>query len=107
MAASTSSIFEANGFSQMTCFLWLRKSRVCGKCRAFGLAIWTASMASLCAISSSEVNRCSNQIIVREGLRLFKAAGIDGGELKFAGFVGGVDELARDPVRTNDCRNVS
>ena len=44
-----------------------------------------------------------NQIIVREGLRLFKAAGIDGGELKFAGFVGGVDELARDPVRSNDC----
>ncbi len=35
--------------------------------------------------------------------RLLKAAGIDGGEFKFAGFVGGVDELAGDPVRTNDC----
>lgn len=44
-----------------------------------------------------------NQVVIRKTLRLLKAAGIDCGELIFAGFVGGVDELARDPVRTDDC----
>ena len=44
-----------------------------------------------------------NQIVVRETLRLLQAAGIDCGELKFAGFMGGVDELAGDPVRANNC----
>ena len=44
-----------------------------------------------------------NEVIVGKTLRLLKAAGIDCGKFKFAGFVGGVDELARDPVRSNDC----
>lgn len=44
-----------------------------------------------------------NEVIVGKTLRLLKAAGIDCGKFQFAGFVGGVDELARDPVRSNDC----
>ena len=44
-----------------------------------------------------------NQVVICKTLRLLKAAGIDCGELIFAGLVGGVDELARDPVRTDDC----
>ncbi len=44
-----------------------------------------------------------NEVVVGKTLRLLKAAGIDCGKFKFAGFVGGVDELAGDPVRTNDC----
>ena len=44
-----------------------------------------------------------DQVIVGKTLRLLKAAGIDCGKFQFAGFVGGVDELARDPVRSNDC----
>ena len=61
MAASTSARFDASGFSQITLILWLRKSCVWEKCREFGLAIYTASMASLSAIASSEVNRCSTE----------------------------------------------
>ena len=44
-----------------------------------------------------------NEVVVSKTLRLLEAAGIDRGKLIFAGFVGGVDELARDPVRSNDC----
>lgn len=40
-------------------------------------------------------------IIISERLRLFKATGVDGGESEFAGFMSGVDKLARDPVSTN------
>jgi urease gamma subunit len=32
-------LMEASGFSQITCFLWLRNSAVCAKCSEFGLAI--------------------------------------------------------------------
>ncbi|MNR01415.1 hypothetical protein D3C85_1172190 [compost metagenome] len=44
-----------------------------------------------------------DEIIIRKRLCLFKAAGIDGGEFEFAGFMGGVNELARDPVRAYNC----
>ncbi|MNS91460.1 hypothetical protein D3C72_1255530 [compost metagenome] len=44
-----------------------------------------------------------DRVIVSKSLRLFKAAGIDGGEFEFAGFMGGVNELARDPVRAYNC----
>ncbi|MEA7931717.1 hypothetical protein ONJ16_27485, partial [Salmonella enterica subsp. enterica serovar Montevideo] len=36
-----------------------------------------------------------------ERLRLFKTTGVNGGEPEFAGFMGGVDKLARDPVSPN------
>ena len=42
-------------------------------------------------------------IIVGEGLGLLKAAGVDSGELIFAGLVGGIDKLFGYPVCTNDC----
>ncbi len=59
-------------------------------------------------IASSEVNRCSTGIIICERLRLFKTTGVNGGEPEFAGFMGGVDKLARDPkVSPNYSRNVS
>jgi len=44
-----------------------------------------------------------DEIVVSKGLRLFKAAGIDCGKFIFAGLMGGIDELTRDPVRPNDC----
>jgi hypothetical protein len=44
-----------------------------------------------------------DEIITGKGLGLFKAAGKNGGEFVFAGLVGGVNELASDPVRSNDC----
>ncbi len=40
-------------------------------------------------------------IIICERLRLFKTTGVNGGEPEFAGFMGGVDKLARDPVSPN------
>ena len=42
-----------------------------------------------------------NEVVVSKTLRLLEAAGIDRGKFIFAGFVGGVDELARDPVRSS------
>lgn len=42
-------------------------------------------------------------VIVGEGLRLLEATGIDRGQLIFAGFMGGIDKLAGDPVCANYC----
>ena len=42
-------------------------------------------------------------VIVGEGLRLLKATRIDCGSLIFAGFMGGIDKLAGDPVCANYC----
>ncbi len=43
-----------------------------------------------------------HRVVARERLRLFKAAGVDRGQGKFARLVGGIDKLARYPVRSNN-----
>ena len=44
-----------------------------------------------------------DRIVIGEGLRLFEAAGVDGGKFIFAGFMGGIDKLLSDPVCANNC----
>lgn len=44
-----------------------------------------------------------DRIVFGEGLRLFEAAGVDGGKFIFAGFMGGIDKLLGDPVCANNC----
>ena len=44
-----------------------------------------------------------DRIVFGEGLRLFEAAGVDGGKFLFAGFMGGIDKLLGDPVCANNC----
>jgi len=42
-------------------------------------------------------------IVAGESLGLLKAAGVDGGEFIFAGFMGGIDKLLGYPVCANNC----
>ena len=57
----------------------------------------TAALSAILAVSILAI-RPRNEM-----LRLFKAAGVNGGKGIFAGLMGGIDELAGDPVRPNDC----
>ncbi len=47
-----------------------------------------------------------DRIVFGEGLRLFEAAGVDGGKFIFAGFMGGIDRLLGDPVCANNCKRI-
>lgn len=44
-----------------------------------------------------------DRVVISESLRLFKAAGINRGEFKFTGFMGGIDKLLSNPVCANNC----